>query len=142
VHHCTLFNVLFDMASNAHWTHMIWCLSLELTFQTILPMFCLLLDVFFPTLQIWFILPHPSITSLPHFEGIHLINPLSIHLLQCSHGSECTCMHDVICDVFVSMAKETTLLFMRFEKICTFLPLPHFRHPKVGLKLPSQRMGS
>jgi hypothetical protein len=51
-------------------------------------------------------------------------------------------MHDVICDVFVSMAKETILLFMWFENIYMFFPIPHFRHPKVGLKLPSQRMGS
>ncbi len=92
MHHHTLFKILFDMAANVHWIHIIWCLGLELTFRTILSMFCLLLDVFFTTLQIWLILPDPLITSFPHFEGIHLINHLGIHLLQCSHGKECTCM--------------------------------------------------
>jgi len=141
MHHHTLFKILFDMAANVHWIHIIWCLGLELTFRTILSMFCLLLDVFFTTLQIWLILPDPLITSFPHFEGIHLINHLSIHLLQCSHARNAH-VCDVICDVFVSMAKETTLLFMWFENIYSFFPLSHFRHPKVGLKLPSQRMGS
>jgi hypothetical protein len=50
-------------------------------------------------------------------------------------------MHDVICDFSPSMAKETTSLFIWFENIYTFSPLPDFKHPKVGLKLPFQRMG-
>jgi hypothetical protein len=93
-------------------------------------------------LKIWFILPHPSITSLSHFEGIYLINFLSIHLLQCSHGNECTWYAWCQLWCFCIHGKETTLLFMWFENIYTVFPLPHFRHPKVGLKLPSQRIGS
>jgi hypothetical protein len=37
------------MTFNVHWTHIIWCLGLELTFQTFLSTFCLLLDVFSTT---------------------------------------------------------------------------------------------
>jgi len=35
-----------------------------------------------------------------------IINYLNIHLLQCVHGSECTRMHDAICDALASIAKE------------------------------------
>jgi hypothetical protein len=72
--------------------------------QLIFPTFKLFFTIFSTLLWTRFRLPHPSNTSLPQCVCTHPIDHVGIHLLCCAHGKEHTKTHDVISDIFVSIA--------------------------------------
>jgi hypothetical protein len=50
------------------------------------------------------ILPYPSIVNKPWCVCTHPINPMGIHLLHCAHGNEHIGTHDVIHNIFATIA--------------------------------------
>jgi hypothetical protein len=55
-------------------------------------------------------LPHPLAFGLTHCIYGWPLNPIGIHLLCCAHGGERTTSHDVVQDVFASIARMYGLL--------------------------------
>ncbi len=107
LHHHTFSNMLFNMIFDAHHVQFFSCFGPRvgtwLTTRPIFPAFWLFSPVFSTTLRTRLELPHPSIVGILQCMCTHPIDLMSIHLLRCVHGNECTGIYDVIHNTFATI---------------------------------------
>jgi hypothetical protein len=111
LHHHTLFNMLSDTTPKTYHASILsysnFKVGVWLMAQPIFLAFKLSYPIY-STLCRRLRLPHPSITSLPRCVCTTPIDLVNIHLLCCTHGKERTRTHDVICDIFASIAQDAS----------------------------------
>ncbi len=72
----------------------------------IIPLCCLILNVFFNVVHTRLGFSYPLILGVSHYVCNQPLDFMKIHLLCCKHGGERTASHDVMQNVFMIVAKD------------------------------------
>ncbi len=72
----------------------------------VIPFFCLPLDVLFITLCIRLGFSHLLVFRVSHCICSQPLDPIRIHLLCCMHGGKRMASHDVVQNVFATIARD------------------------------------
>jgi len=106
----TLFNMLSNMIFETHRARILSCFGLGVNVWLIIwstfPTFWLYFPPFFTMFEMWFGLPHPSITGIFQCMCTHPIDVTIVHLLHYTHDNERMGTHDAICDIFATIAQD------------------------------------
>jgi hypothetical protein len=105
-----LFDNISNMPFDPHHVHLKSCVDLGLGAwpftHLIIPSFCVTFSIFSTILCIGWVSPHLVALGLTHCICGQLIDLVGIHFLWCSYGGECITFHDLVQDIFVSIAKN------------------------------------
>jgi len=79
--------------------------------------------------------PHSLALGLTHCIYGQLLNPMEIHLFYCTHGGERTTSHDVVWDLFASIARDARFHFLWLQTHVLSLPFLQFSCWQVDIVL-------
>ncbi len=112
---CSL--IILNMTYDSHHVCLKSCIGSRLGAwlftHLVIPSFCVTFNIFSLTLCTELGLPHPMIIGLTHYICGQSLNLMGVHLLQCSHGNECTTFHDVVQNTFISIVKNVKFCIFR-----------------------------